>query len=446
MATAWYLSKTIGNSNNYVDISIPAPTAVLGQYDFTIEFEVQLTATDLPVLHASALDASVNFYFVNSSGNLDIRTTGNTTTVTVNGGDKTQWNKYRVRHYTDGGVNYRQVYYNDVLKNTYTINVIPIAPILFVFKVSNAGRTGNLKTISFTDANAPANNKLYDANLSSGVGTTLPPDGTLQGALSWVEYDDGTGGSTDYDLEPESGVFSYSGGIVQLLINRSIAPDAGIYNYSGGEVNLSIVSVKEINPEPGVFAYTGSSVDLLIKKGVTPEPGQFSYAGGQISLTLSRIINLDAGLFNYSGGAVDIQYTADAAINISPEIGIFSYQGGQVDLLINRFINPQAGNYEYQGGLVAINTAKSLTPQPGQFNYFGSDFGITIDRVINPLTGLYSYTGGAVSIAYSGLVVRRITNYSVSFEQDYVAGQYGSDFVSGYYENDHVSGFYEDIE
>lgn len=254
MAAAWYLSKTIGNSNNYVDISIPAPVAISGQYDFSIEFEVQLTGTDLPILHASALDATVNFYFVNSSGNLDIRTTGNTTTVTVNGGDKTQWNKYRVRHYTSGGVNYRQVYYNDALKNTYTINNIPTAPILFAFKVSNAGRTGNLKTISFTDANAPENNKLYDANLSGGVGTTLPPDGTLQGTLSWVEYDDGIdpGGDTDSSVSfsvplfgvqadqqstiPEYGS-SVSFGVGLFSVSASQSSEAPQYNSS---VNLGV--------------------------------------------------------------------------------------------------------------------------------------------------------------------------------------------------------------
>ena len=213
------------------------------------------------------------------------------------------------------------------------------------------------------------------------------------------------------EITPETGVYSYAGGDVDLLINRAIQTDSGVYSYQGG--NVSITKQIALQPETGLFNYVGGDIDLLLNRAATPQ----------------------AGVFSYQGGAVEIIYDADTSITINPQTGIFSYQGGSVDILVDRLVSPETGVYQYLGGDVEFTVGKTLTPLAGVFSYLGGDVQITLDRAINPETGSYSYAGGTIIIAYSGQVIRRVTNYSVNYEQDYISAGYERDYVSAQYED-----------
>jgi hypothetical protein len=436
MAAAWYLSKIAGASDNFVDISIPAPVEIAGAYDFTIGFEVQLTGTDLPVLHASVSDASTNFYFVNSLGNLAIRTAGNSNTITVNGGVKTDFNLYAVRHYTLAGVPKRQVFYNGELKAEYALSNIPTAPITYLFKIGNASRTGNLKTLFFTDANAPINNKTYDANLSGGIGTTLPPDGTLNGAMAWVEYDDGSavtpislsgaipdisvnvGDAVNIDLNAyfdgtETPFIITSIGADLSAVGLSIAAgvivgtatagsltgvrvrgtDAALNTADSNLFNVTVAETQEYEliPVAGVYSYTGAVVSIAAGRALKPDAGEYSYTGQQVPLLTSRVI--------------------------TPESGSFSYTGSSVALLANRLISPQAGSYSYTGRSVVIEytggaVSYVITPEPAVYSYAGLAVSLLADRVINPQSGSYSYNGQALALNRGYTLTPAAGNYS----------------------------------
>jgi hypothetical protein len=328
MAVAWYLSKTAGASTNFVSINIPAPVAIAGAYDFTIGFDVQLTGTDLPVLHAGSVDASTNFYFVNSSGNLDLRTAGNTTTVTVNGGVKTDFNLYAVRHYTLAGVPKRQVFYNGELKAEYTLNNIPTAPITFLFKVGSATRTGNLKTLFFTDVNAPLNSKVYDANLSGGIGLTLPPDGTLNGAMAWVEYDDGTAppSGTTYDAGGVSAMLMPTLGGASLTVGAG-APSGMALAAAGGvtvTANAGSTSGAAISSAGGVSLSTiaggVSAMSMTAQGGATVESASPEITAGGVS-AMTASAQGGAAVTARAGGATSVSFSWSGGAAVSADVG-----------------------------------------------------------------------------------------------------------------------------
>lgn len=386
MAVAWYLAKTAGSSSNYVDISFPAPVAIAGAYDFTHGFEVQLTGTDLPVLHAGAADATINFYFVNSSGNLDIRTTGNSTTVTSNGGTKTDWNTYAVRHFTDAGVPKRQVFYNGELKATYTLNNIPTAPITFLFKVGNATRTGNIKTLWFEDVNAPANNKLYDATLSGGVGLTLPPDGTLNGAMAWVEYDDG--------LDPPLGM-TYDGGGVSAMFMSAIG-GASLSVEAGSSASVALTAEGGVT----VTASAGGTSDAaMISTGVATLTVS---AGGTSAMVMTATggATVESASPEITGGGVSaMTMTATGGAAVTARAGgvsamSFSWSGGAAVSASDDGVSVFTMTADGGPSLVAIAGGVSVMAMSAQGGATVNEQVATVNRVTLPAADL----SGAVSL------------------------------------------------
>jgi hypothetical protein len=191
-----------------------------------------------------------------------------------------------------------------------------------------------------------------------------------------------------------------------------------------------------ITPESGVFSYIGGAVQLIVNRTLTPESGVFSYSGSTASLIIERAIQPDVGIYSYNGASVEIVYNANTGITIAPESGVFSYSGGAIDLTISRIINPEAGAFNYAGGSVELDIGKSINPEAGIFNYIGGDVELLLSRVLTPQVGIFSYIGGAVAIIYSGQVIRRVTNYSVNYEQEWVSVDYEPEYTAGYYEDD----------
>lgn len=136
----------------------------------------------------------------------------------------------------------------------------------------------------------------------------------------------------DYELTPETGVFSYTGAEVSILTNRLVTPQTGVYAYQGGAVVIDYEGgavVYEIVPEPGVYGYAGLAVLLAADRLLTPESGANSYDGSPVILA--------------------------RGYSLTPVAGVHTYQGSDVGLFAGRSLTPQNGIYTYTGSPVAID-------------------------------------------------------------------------------------------
>lgn len=245
-------------------------------------------------------------------------------------------------------------------------------------------------------------------------------------------------------LTPETGTFTYSGGAVNLTVNRVLTPETATFNYSGGAISLSRGYF--LSPETASFSYSGGVVGLIVDRVLSPETGTFTYSGASVDLLVGRLITPETGIFSYSGGSVDLVYSAAGGVTLNPETGTFSYSGGDVQLTIGRAITPDTGVFSYAGPELSLLADRGLTPEPGSFAYSGGSLNLLANRSLTPETGAFSYSGGAITFVYSGEVVRLVSTYSVNYAEDMITGSYGVDNAAGNYETDSITGTYQGIE
>ena len=267
----------------------------------------------------------------------------------------------------------------------------------------------------------------YDPSASDGIGSTLIDtvggnNGTLVNFPSnnsqWVFYDDGGGA---FELTPETGGFSYAGGELSLTVSRELSVAGAAYSCTGG------------------------NVDLRLNRSLALESGLYGYTGQDIELTAGRVINPQAGVYSYTGGAVDLQYNQDTDITLNIESGAFSFAGGDVSLTVNRHLGVTGGELSYSGSDIDFSAGKFLALESGVFSYSSGDLPLSVSRALSIDSGAFSYAGGSIIITYSGQAIRRITNYSVNYEQDDLVIAYAADDIAMAYENDFIAMQYEDI-
>lgn len=147
-------------SQRFITVDIPAPTDNAG-YDFEIEFECQLTATDL-ILNGTTSATSNNICFLKASV-LEYRNSPNSAINMTHGVNAQQWHVYRLR-FTGSGQGNIAFYVDGDFKSNYTPSASIATPAFTaLLHLSSSTRTGNFRYFKFTDFNNSASNRMYDA-------------------------------------------------------------------------------------------------------------------------------------------------------------------------------------------------------------------------------------------------------------------------------------------
>lgn len=135
---------------------------------------------------------------------------------------------------------------------------------------------------------------------------TGAPDGvysfTYRGFRNGVSYGDYTVtmtiGLSNYQLDADGGVFSYSGGAATLTY--SPAPSA-----------------YELIAEGGLFSYSGGDAQLTFGNTLSAEGGGFTYSGGDAAFSRTYLLQASGGSFSFSGGVASLNYSAAVYSRIS---------------------------------------------------------------------------------------------------------------------------------
>ena len=210
-----------------------------------------------------------------------------------------------------------------------------------------------------------------------------------------------SGGS--FTLDIDGGVYTSTGGSVDLLLNRSLSVNGGNYSASGANINL--LFNRSINTDGGIYNTTGSPLDLLF----------------------NRQLLVDGGSYTYTGSAVTLVYNPSTGFVMDVDGGVYGMTGGHVGTLYNRVIDVDGGNYSTSGANLALLYNRSLNVDGGVYSTSGGELSLLLDRVIQVDGGNYSYTGSAVGLIYSGQITLLIDCYSVEFKQDSVSISYAED-------------------
>lgn len=254
----------------------------------------------------------------------------------------------------------------------------------------------------------------------------------------WVDL--GGGG---FELTPESGSFSYSGGIASLIADRVVIPETASYSYSGDAV--SALFNRSLSVDGGSFNYSGGDAGLAFDRLVAPEQGLFTYTGGSVSVLLSRVITPETGSFSYAGGDVDLVYNQIGSYILTPESGSFSYSGGDVQLLVDRLIQPETGGFTYSGNDAGLLFDRVATPQTGDYTYSGGDVSQLYARQLTPVGGMFSYTGNPVQLIYSNAVIRLISTYTIQYALDAVTADFNNKPVNASFADIGITARYTEV-
>lgn len=261
------------------------------------------------------------------------------------------------------------------------------------------------------------------------------------------------GGGTNFTLDLDGGVFTYSGDSISLLLDRAISTNGAIYNYTGSPVDLLLDRLVAI--DGANYSYAGGIVDALFNRSIKTDGAIYNYSGGALDLVYSQLTNyqldIDGGIFTYSGSSINL--INDRALSVDGTS--FSYDGSNVTFVYDQIggysLNIEGATYSYSGGDIATTYNRLLSISGGMYSYTGGELTNLYDRVINtnganysyaggdvdvlygralPITGAnYSYDGGAVGLVYSGAVTLLIDGYSVQFKQDDFSTKYQDDIA-----------------
>ena len=423
-----YALSCTPSASRSVSISFPAPVPnASGHYDYYYKFVIKGKLTECP-LFSDITDlgaaTSTSLYFL-KSGVLEVRSPGNSNTNSSHGVLYGEFNEYLVRHTFTGGAKERKVYMNGSANPvaTHTLSDITGFKIAVLFPFGTSSRGGEIKTLQFVDVYGGVN-KTYDADLSGGIGNILPPDGVQTGTWpsddsEWIFY----AGGTNYEIIPQPGSYTITGGAVSLLKNSRITPQAGSY------------------------ALTGQAVGLLANRAVTPQSGSFILTGQSVQLIADRVMQPESGSYVITGGDVDLIYNKLAVgYVITPEPGLFSITGSDVALAADRLIQPESGNYQVFGGQVDLLYWRAVIPQAGAFAITGVSFDMLKGSMIIPQSGAYTITGNAVILDYSGFVRNSVYTINVSYAVNSEGISYKPNTETIAYKTNNVLIYYKPIE
>ena len=281
---------------------------------------------------------------------------------------------------------------------------------------SNAYTNLALQYAKFTNTTTPSKSRDYQPSLSNGTGNSLPDAAnsvngnlvnfTAVDADKWKFYSAGT----NYEIIPQPGSYTITGGAVSLIKNS------------------------RITPQPGSYALTGQAVGLLANRAILPQAGSFTLTGQSVQLIADRVIHPQSGSYVITGSAVDLIY--DQLVTgyvITPEPGLFNIAGSDVDLIADRLIKPEAGNYQLFGSQIDLLYGRAVIPQAGAFAITGSSVDVLKDSMIIPQPGAYTITGNAVILDYSGFVRNSVYTIRVSYAVNTETIAYKTNNVLIYY-------------
>ena len=231
-----------------------------------------------------------------------------------------------------------------------------------------------------------------------------------------------TVGGGGYTLDILTGTFSYSGGSIDLHLDRSVTPQTGVFSYTGTSLNLALGRYLDV--QSGTFNYAGANLDLILDRVMTPQTGTFNYSGSSLDLLFNRSMDVQTGSFSYTGSSLELIYNQVGAYTLDILGGAFSYTGSEIDLLYNRVMGLTGGSFAYSGSSLGLSYNRSMDIETGAFSYNGGSTDLLFNRSIALGSGVFTYTGSPLNLAYSGVITLLIDSYSLQFNQNNVSIDY----------------------
>lgn len=370
---AYYLNFVYSAAGDkYFNCSIPASTSNAGrplQIEWEIEFEAKKTVDQFIVASLSSAGAA-NLLFLRSGTDFEFRSETNANWIVTTGVDLTNFNVFKIRSTFDGTTRTQTLHINGNLIATRNPTTATVGAIQTIAALnSSATRGGSLKYLKYTDFVTPANNRLYDANLSNGTGTILPEsisgiNATQVGAWpadnsEWVFYESGGGvawtgviGKTNLTpvsknlltvLGYSSVVNKHTNNLTNKQLNLSSGFSKSFVKGGGALVNKSLTT------SLGYSQTLNQSGEQLTQKILSVKAGYSSVLGNQNLLLTGKQLNISTGtaisfteLINKASYTLGYRaFEVSAGFNSNLVDGSLTIQGKQENILagFNNTIN-----------------------------------------------------------------------------------------------------------
>jgi hypothetical protein len=229
----------------------------------------------------------------------------------------------------------------------------------------------------------------------------------------------------DTPMVADSGVFTYTGQVANLLVGTVLAAAQASFSYTGQAANLT--AAYTLTAAQTTFSYTGQAANLLKGSALVAAQASFAYTGQAANLLRGYAMPAAQATFTYTGQAANLI----AAYAMAAAQGTYTYNG-QVALLERGYIMPAAqGTFTYTGQGAILTPAVGgvdtpMTAAVGTFTYSGQAVNLILGSALAAAQGSYSYTGQAAAFhvvaslaaafgaySYTGQDARAILNLAV---------------------------------
>lgn len=282
---------------------------------------------------------------------------------------------YRLEH--DAGGAWRAYRDGTLFQSGTFTSSTTAAPLIWIGQGNNSANSFCSMDLEYLEVTGVTNAQKWDANLSSGTGTTLPTtSGTNQATLinfptdnsQWISFSSGA---------------AYAGTL-----------QAGAYTSAGSQLS-SVVSYSS-TLQTGSYSHSGSSLGSAIGYSSSLQSGSFSYSGSELQSIISN------GAQNYT----------DTLLG-----GSFAHSGSVLQSAIARNSALLAGSYSHSGSNLTASLAFYSSLNGGSYSHFGSM--------------LQSTVSGEVTVSIEG--------YTITFAADDISGAFAADTVAATFISDYVS-------
>lgn len=268
---------------------------------------------------------------------------------------------YRLEHDSAATGGQYRWYRDDILfsAGNYTVN---INLILKVFGKTRAdGLWSDMDVYSFEFISGFSTNPSYPDDVFTGSGNRLTDSGGINGATingaQWVEYDDGTGSTTNYDAGSASGISISSNSLLQM--NASLRSVGDVVIASSASLHLSCsasalseFSIDILTSESAAYSVSSESLIGLDSQGVLSRNSNAS----SISQLAIQMSGGSLGPSNYDATAIsgftidsecgtqrssDISSVSNFGLSVSSSVSVRFSSGSLINLEIS-FIGEQS--------------------------------------------------------------------------------------------------------
>jgi hypothetical protein len=244
-----------------------------------------------------------------------------------------------------------------------------------------------LTKLAITDAGVVTSDETGDITLRvlDVSDTTDGPDGTWTVERTYTI-------AADYPIELAAGLFTVTGGSLDVLRARSISLESESISLTGGA--------------------------LVVSKGLltTLESGTYNLVGGELFTAYDRIEALEAGSISLIGGSLNLL----SSLTLSLEAGSISLTGGSLTLLNDLTATLEAGTYTLSGGELSPAYDRIEALEAGSFTLTGGDVSLTVivGEQEQLEEGTITIVGGALTIAFGPTILIQPQNISVNQPED----------------------------